>query len=236
MTRDPRLHQFFHRKEDAADYLAWRVDEIRSELGNADPEELAVRTGATFRGTGKGRGELSLPVWNSDVIVSFPQFAGRDARTGKVVDSFTSALVAYYFLTADGTPETGRCVAFTELPDGQFYTQAFQGYTGNKLARTFGNDLTAFGRAAASLGGRPELLADRAFSFRALPLVSLTVAAWWGDEDLPPSYRILFDAAVGHHLPTDACAIVGSVLTRRLIEAHAQLQEPGSQGQEEGRR
>jgi hypothetical protein len=42
------------------------------------------------------------------------------------------------------------------------------------------------------------------------------VVTWEGDEDFPSTYQILFDAAVSHHLPTDACAILGSILTHRL--------------------
>ena len=76
--------------------------------------------------------------------------------------------------------------------------------------------------ASARAGGRmPKLdkvLGDRAFFFRVLPKVSLLAVCWLGDEDFPSSYNILFDAAVSHHLSTDACAIVGGTLTRRLIK------------------
>jgi hypothetical protein len=90
-----------------------------------------------------------------------------------------------------------------------------------------GNDEGGFAAAAGAIHGR-ELstggqLGDRAFAFRALPHVSLLVVCWLGDEDFPPSYRLLFDGAAKHHLSTDACAILGSGLTRRLIRAYSQL-------------
>jgi hypothetical protein len=44
------------------------------------------------------------------------------------------------------------------------------------------------------------------------------VAYWLGDEDFPSTCQILFDAAAGHYLPSDAYAILGSTLTRRLIK------------------
>jgi len=50
--------------------------------------------------------------------------------------------------------------------------------------------------------------------------VRVTVACWQGDEDFPSSYRVLFDAALAHQLPTDAGAVLGSTITRRLIAAH----------------
>jgi hypothetical protein len=130
-------------------------------------------------------------------------------------------MLAYYFYTADGTPPSGTWISFSELPDGKFYTAAFQGYTGNELAKAFGNDLPTFEAAAKKLGGRKETFADVAYAFRALPQVSLLAAGWAGDEDFPPSYRILFDAHSGHQTTADACAILGSTLTRRLIKSNA---------------
>ena len=69
------------------------------------------------------------------------------------------------------------------------------------------------------LGGRQETLGDAAFAFQALPRVRLLAVGWQGDEDFPPSYRVLFDGNSHHHLSTDACAILGSTLTRRLMRA-----------------
>ncbi len=199
------------------DALAQRVGELRKELRGRDTAVLAQNTAATFQ-----NGEFRLPLWGREVIIAWPDFVGRDAESGRPLPSFLMALLAYYFHLTDGTPLTGEWIAFTDLPDGQFYTAAFQGYTGHQLAQTFGNDLAAFTRAAERAGGRacPELaegLGDAAFAFRALPRVELLVVGWLGDEDFSPSYRVLFDTAVSHHLSTDACAILGSILTSRLI-------------------
>ncbi|MCP4422981.1 MAG: DUF3786 domain-containing protein [Chloroflexi bacterium] len=194
------------------DALANRVGELREELRGRDTAVLVQNTAATFRA-----GEFHLPLWGQDVIITWPDFVGRDAKSGKPLPTFLMAMLAYYFHLADGAPLAGEWIAFTELPDGQFYTTAFQGYTGHKLAGAFGNDLAAFIRAGERSGGRRESLGDAAFAFRALPRVELLVVCWLGDEDFPPSYRVLFDTAVSHHLSTDACAILGSTITRRLL-------------------
>lgn len=207
--------------------LLARVAEIWAGLAEADPERLAADTLSSYAPAAGNSGEFRLVVWGRETLVTFPGFAATWVDDATTVDPFTAALLAYYFATCDGTPEAGRWIAFSELRAGTFYAQAFQGYTGNELARTFGNDTAAFTSAAVGLSGLPETLADRAFSFRALPLVSVAVACWLGDEDLGPSYRVLFDAAVGHHLPTDVCAIVGSSLTRRLIAAHGRRSGAG---------
>ena len=127
------------------------------------------------------------------------------------------ALLLYYFVTADGIPLRGQWISFTELPDGKFYNQAFQGYTGQQIARTFEDHHQRFERAAESLGGVRQYHGDVSYSFQALPHVPLMVVYWAGDEDFPSNFQILFDATASHYLPTDAYAILGSTLTRRLI-------------------
>ena len=199
--------------------LAQRVSEIRDELRGRDTAVLAFNTGATYVETGSGQAEFRLTLWGREVILTWPDFVGQDAQSGELLPTFSMAVLAYYFLLADDSPLTGKWIAFTELPDGKFYTQAFQGYTGQELIKTFGNDIEAFSRAAEKVGGQPESLGDAAFAFRVLPKVSLLAVAWQGDEDFPPSYRVLFDAGNGRHLSTDACAILGSTLTRRLIQS-----------------
>jgi hypothetical protein len=214
---EPELRSSRDIEEERAEVQLERAAELWRGLEGADPEVLAARTGANYD---PGDGALSLAVWGRSLRVAHPGFAASAAETGEPLDPFTTLLLAYYFARADGTPESGNLIAFSELPNATFYTQAFQGYTGVELGRAFGNDIEGFGNAAASLAGRPEPIADRAFSFPALPLVRVTVAAWQGDEDFPASYRVLFDAAFEHHLPTDAAAVLGSTITGKLIAAH----------------
>lgn len=214
------------RREPAAggNQLEQRAAELYDELRVVNPVSLAAHTGATYHPLDDSRGAFHLALWGREVVLSFPEFSGQDEGSGRALGVFDQALLAYYFSTSDGAPETGRWISFSELPAGRFYAQAFQGYTGNKLAGVFENDGTGFAAAALRSGGRPldegESMGDHAFVFRALPRVPLLATCWLGDEDFPPSYRILFDAAAGHHLPTDACAILGSALTRRLIESY----------------
>jgi hypothetical protein len=203
-----------HMKSSREDYLAQRVDELRADLLLRDPALLAANTGANFSGS-----HFELPVWGKLLSLDVQDFIGRDLETGQPVDGLTQAILAYYLHTADGTPPSQHWIAFSGLPDGKFYTTAFQGYTGHELAGRFGNDLELFKSAVGKLGGTPHDLGDASFIFQVLPLVPILAVGWQGDEDFAPSYRLLFDSKVSHHLPTDACAILGSTLTKRLIKA-----------------
>jgi hypothetical protein len=159
---------------------------------------------------------MHLLLWGADAVVTFPELVGYD-NSGQRFNPVLQALLVYYFFSSDGAASTGRYIAFSELPDGRFYAQAFQGYTGEELRRAFGDDRERFERAAQFLGGKHHPLGDSAYIFQFLPKVALLVVFWGGDEDFPSSYQVLFDTAAPHHLPTDACAIAGSLLTRHLI-------------------
>ncbi|MDT8306700.1 MAG: DUF3786 domain-containing protein [Anaerolineae bacterium] len=189
-----------------------RLQELRTLLRQADPGRLAERTGASL-----AEDSLYLLVWEQPVAVDLCDFVARRPDTGLELDPLLQVLLAYYLYTADGTLPAGTWISFTELPDGLFYAQAFQSYTGHRLSVTFGNDVQTFTTAALAAGGKSVSFGDRAFAFSLLPWVSLLVVCWQGDEDFPASYRILFDANAGHHLTTDACAVLGAVLTRRLL-------------------
>ncbi len=121
--------------------------------------------------------------------------------------------------TANGTPIDGRWVSFADLPDGRFYNRAFQSYTGDKLAGHFCTDLTAFERAAINLDGVKLGYKDAAYAFHVLPRVMLAVIYHLGDEDFPPTCQVVFDASASHYLPSDACAMLGSMLTRKILSA-----------------
>jgi hypothetical protein len=197
--------------------LADQVVALRSDLKHVDPAILSTRTGAHYRALEPGRGEFRLAFFGQEVIMPFPEFVARDAETGAELNVLQQALLAYHFTESDGAPRDYRWISFSELPDGAFYTRAFQSYTGRALARTFGEDMEALEAALRKTGGERLSFAGVSYAFQALPKMALMVACWPGDEDFPSSYRILFDAATPHHLATGNCAILGKVLTNLVI-------------------
>ena len=190
-----------------------RIRELQAALQGTDLADLASRTGAEYQ---KSTGEVTIPLFGKRFIIT-PELLVQEIKSGEEAGLNTQALLLYHLTCSDGAPVTGRWISFRELPDGSFYHQAFQSYTGHELAKAFGDDVPGLKRAAVTLEGRPEAMGELSFSFQALPRVPIAFIYWLGDEDVPASARILFDASAGHHLPTDACALLGSTLTRRLI-------------------
>ena len=211
-------NKFWLSGETKPDLLAARLVELRESLITKDPDLLADFTGTKFFRDERDSGDFHFQLWEREVVLVYPSLVAKDLGSGEELSSSSQALVLYYFSTCDGTRSSGQWISFSELPDGRFYNQAYQGYTGGKLAQTFKNNFDLFCLTAESLGGRRvHLLGNAAYEYNVLPMVNLLVVTWQGDEDFDATYQVLFDAAVTHHLPTDAGAITASILTGRLV-------------------
>ena len=211
-------NKFWLSGETKPDLLAARLVELRGEISTMDARQLAASTGTEFQQEGEELGAFRFLLWDQEVALSYPDLIAHNLESGEQMSSSSQALVLYYFVTCDGTQPSGQWISFSELPDGRFYNQAYQGYTGGKLAQAFRNDFKSFCRTAESNGGRRvHLLGDAAYEYNVLPMVNLLVVTWQGDEDFNASYQVLFDAAITHHLPTDAGAITASILVGRLV-------------------
>ena len=101
---------------EAAKQLSVRVDELRSTLQLLDPEQVALRSGASYLMLGPGRGELHIPFWKKVCILAWPELTGYDNRAEPLTD-FQLTFLLYHLLTADGTPLSGKLVSFADLPD-----------------------------------------------------------------------------------------------------------------------
>jgi hypothetical protein len=55
-----------------------------------------------------------------------------------------------------------------------------------------------------------------------LPRVWLAVVLHLADEEFPASANVLFDASASHYLPTEDLAVLGGMLTGRLIKSAPQ--------------
>lgn len=212
------IHWRPSRSTGASAKLAERVDELRSALRFQDPGLVAARSGSSYLTLGPGRGELHVPLWGHVCILSWPALIGYDSGDEPLPD-FQNAFLLYNLLTADGTPLSGKWVSFADLPDGRMYSAAFQGYSGDEVVKTFGLRLDSFREACLSAGGKPASIASAAFTFQPLPRVPLMLTYWLGDEDFPSTCKVLFDESACHYLPIDACAILGSMLVRKLVRS-----------------
>lgn len=204
------------------------IRQARVELKEADPVVLAARSGAQHKRLDKERGELRLTLWGRGYLIIYPDFIAYEEESGEICSSWRQGLFLHYLQTADGKPLAERWISLREIEGGEFYHRASQGYSGDRVAKHFGNDVEAFQRAAARAGGERRDLGDAAYFFLALPRVPLAVVYWKGDEEFSPTAQVLFDASAGHYLPVDLLSVLGSELCSRIIR-----QDPRTASEEE---
>ncbi len=205
-------------------HLAWeenmleQVKKLRASIFEQNPLEIARRCGGDFNA-----GWLQLTYWGKRVSMAWPGW-----QPTADLPLHDQAMLLYYLSTADGEPMADRWVSYRELPGGAFYHQAFQGYSGDLLARHFAGESAGeanpgpagFSSACQKTGGWPlSGISQYAFAFDALPRIRLAAVLWPGDEDFPTKAGILFDAASTHYLPIDGLALLGSSLARRILRA-----------------
>ncbi len=195
------------------------IRQARAALKEADPVVLAARSGAQYKRLDKERGELRLTLWGQGYVIIYPDFIAYEEESGEISSPGRQALFLHYLRTADGKPIADRWVSLREIEGGEFYHRASQGYSGDRLAKHFGNDVEAFKQAAERAGGERRDLGDAAYSFLSLPRVPLVVVYWQGDEEFSPTARVLFDASAGHYLPVDLLSVLGSELCSRIMRA-----------------
>ncbi|MBI4320939.1 MAG: DUF3786 domain-containing protein [Chloroflexi bacterium] len=192
------------------------VDGLRRQLAMVDPRALAERCGVEFDAE---TSEFEISVFGHAFVVPYPSFVARDLAVDHHEGSpWLQALLMYYFRMADGAPLEGTWRSLRELPGGLMYERAFQGYSGDKLARAFGNDVELLARAAKLIKGTPISLGDSGYCFWALPRVPLGLAYWVGDEEVDAAAKVLFDSSAVHYLPIDALAALGGRLCNILIK------------------
>jgi hypothetical protein len=195
-----------------------RMAELRQQLSTKEPTAMAAQSGTSLEHSVSQETGLVFYLIGDEFKLCLPGYEIL-SRSGHPPNELQQLLALYYFNRADGTPISGRWISFAELPDGRFYNPAFQSYTGAAIVRAFGSDLRTLERAASQLKGAAQPLGDRAYAFNALPRMPILLIYWTGDEDFPPACQLLFDACAPHYLPTDGCAILGNLLTHRLLKA-----------------
>ena len=102
------------------------------------------------------------------------------------------------------------------------YAPVFQKRVADPLVRVFGNDSDGFLRAGLAIKGERTSFGDVSFVSNALPRVSITFVLWKGDEEFPPSIRILFDRSIDRYLSLEDVVVLGEMAAKRLIARRLQ--------------
>jgi len=191
---------------------------LRDELRGQPPEELAARAGVQWNGD-----SFDILLLGKPYRITYPDFVVRFTPSDEPCPEELQAMLLDYLKLADGTQPAGRWVSYRELPHGQFYYHAFQGYAERPLVQEVGNDVERLAQAARSAGGREIDYGDCGYAFDVLPQVKVALVYWKGDEEFPPTASVLFDASAERYLPVDGLAQLGRMVSSRVAKEYRSL-------------
>jgi hypothetical protein len=197
------------------DKLAPVVQEAQTKLRQIERAVVAERSGAAI----DQEGDLHVEFLRRDYVIDHTEWTVRRADDGAAPPSLMQSLILTYLYTANGTPPSDRWLGFRELPNGLFYAQAFQGYTGTALVRDLNGEVIAFKTASEKLNGAALTIGNAGYVFQVLPRLKLAVVMWTGDDEVPAQAQVLFQESAPHYLVTEGLAIVGSLLIGQIVKA-----------------
>ncbi len=182
------------------------------EMKGVSPYVVAAKSGAEY-----DKGQFKLPFFNRVFLISFPEVRIEEAEGQTPLPDWLQVLLLHYLLQAKGVPAADEWIAYRHLPGASFFESRFISMAIEPLQRAFGNDIESFNKAALALGGMPMTrIGDAGFRFLALPKIPVACIFYSGDEELPSSVNILFDAAAHIYLPTEDLSLVGMYLSTAL--------------------
>jgi hypothetical protein len=178
-------------------------------------EERAKKAGADYQKRGDGE-KITLHFFSEPYHIRFPQIEFY-SPSKKVVSLVTRILLLHYLIRADGSPLTGKWVAYKDIPGGLLYAGVFARRVTEPLQRKFGKSAELFRETGIRSGGEIVNIGDASFILHAFPRLPLQYVLWEGDEEFPTSVQLLFDTSVSHYLTLEDIVVLGQVTTGRLI-------------------
>lgn len=183
-------------------------------LSRGEFQAVARRSLAGYDG---GKNEFTLAFFGQDYSIR------TDTRIvfgpdGKEVKPFVAVLLLHYLASAKDLEPQGRMITFRELEGGDVYYDAFFRRAILPITKTFGTQADALREAGKNIGAREENRGDCTLVVDVLPKIPVTVTLWEGDDEVPASANMIFDAIIKELLPTEDVAVIGGFVASMLIK------------------
>ncbi len=185
------------------------------EMKGITPYAVASKSGTDYDGS-----RFRIPFFNRVFLVYYPEVKVVEEGSSTPVQQWLEITLLHYLLQANGVSVADEWIAYRQLPGASLFGSRFIQMAINPLLRAFGDDAEAFRRAGEALGGiAMSRTGDAAFKFRALPKIPMAYIFYQGEEGIPSSVNILFDAAAENYLPTEDLSLLGVYLANAMRKA-----------------
>lgn len=185
------------------------------EMKEIIPYAVASKSGTDYDGS-----RFRIPFFNRVFLVHYPEIRVIEEGHSAPVPQYLEIILLHYLLQASGVPVADEWIAYRQLPGSALFSARFMQMAVNPLLKAFGDDVEVFRKAGEAVGGMPiTRTGDAAFKFVALPKIPIACIYYQGEEGIPSSVNILFDASAEHYLPTEDLSLLGVSLVGALRKA-----------------
>jgi hypothetical protein len=203
-----------------ADQLQAAYEDLIARVKRIDPITLAEATDGQYRGDGVPRVEIAfLHSWFVlDLLPYRVRAAHRDLDTLPM-----KVLVLQHFLAAAENVGTavrvmGEWIDRRSLQNGAVMGAHWASSVEDKLGKFFAQSRNSRWSKVLKVGGKKVDLGDVAFLFHFFPRLPVAFVHWVGDEDFPPSNKVLYDVSAGNYMPTHGLVALTEFLVHYLAD------------------
>jgi hypothetical protein len=191
-------------------------EEFWLELHEADPEEVARRTGASFQ-----NGSYNLPFLNRELKVDLKERRITAAGAGDADPGFRACLTALLYLIRLDPAALGPLISAMEVPGGANFFQSHGPHAlpNAPLEGRFGQDLSGFLEAGRRLGAEVRTAGDASLCFQVFPGVLVEVVLWQADEEFPAQVSFMVPTHIDRFWHLDAVLGLMVIVVRELLAA-----------------
>ncbi|UCC40802.1 MAG: DUF3786 domain-containing protein [Candidatus Aminicenantes bacterium] len=190
------------------------LEKAWESLDSLNPVELAKKSGASFDSEKK---EFTLIFLNDEFHIK-PSNRTVIGSKGQEARPFISVLLLHYLVYAKEIGLEGKLISFRELSGGDVYYNAFQRRAILPITNAFGSNCEALRAAGGRIHAEESDHGDISVKIKVFPRIPVTVILWEGDDEIPPSSNMLFDASIRELLPTEDVAVIGGFVASTLIK------------------
>ncbi|MBM3710369.1 MAG: DUF3786 domain-containing protein [Actinobacteria bacterium] len=134
----------------------------------------------------------------------------------EVLDSFASAIILHFLLTADGASLTGKWILYRELPDGLFYGDTIGGVL-KPIIKRYEYNGAGFLKRILDIGGSIDKnfkFSGVVYPFERFPILFILEEK---DEEFEADMRVLFDSSASHYLKSDIIKTLVVYTAKKLL-------------------
>jgi hypothetical protein len=182
-----------------------------------DMKGITPYAAASKSGTDYDSKRFRIPFFNRAFFVYYPEIKVVDAKDSSPAQQWLEIIILHYLLQSRGVAIADEWIPYRQLPGAMLFERRFFQMAVNPLLRAFDNNVEGLKKAGLALGGTPiTRTGDAAFKFTALPKLPMACIFYQGEEGIPSSVNILFDASAPEYLPTEDLSLVGVYLVNAL--------------------